>query len=235
MSGQFLQKAFKELVEKHRNEDGMIDVLSLMGVRATATGPPEEVRKTMMKYYDTGSNVYKELTKEFPNFAQANAMEYSAIRRASDMGIPYWFAIDWFNTGDATCDENHPFMCLPPEGIGLIFLWKQTSTFVILAFLVILAGSLLGALLSRRKFKTGPRKYFLLGACLILDMISMASLLLPILGNVFDLFWAPLCGLLVALLTQRLQFGLAVMIKEALIFFDFVPLATIIALGQILE
>lgn len=70
-----------------------------------------------------------------------------------------------------------------------------------------------------------------LSLCILLDMIGMSSYLLPFLGEVTDVIWAPFSAILFFFLFGRKRFGFrgAVFsfIEEILPGFDFIPTFTI--------
>lgn len=51
--------------------------------------------------------------------------------------------------------------------------------------------------------KTGANKLVLLIFCLIFDLIGMLSYLLPILGEVVDIIWAPLSAILIFIMFRK--------------------------------
>lgn len=70
-----------------------------------------------------------------------------------------------------------------------------------------------------------------LTTCVILDLLGMASYLLPVLGETFDFFWAPISGIIFYFLFGMKKFGMVggivSIIEEISPGFDIIPTFTI--------
>ena len=70
-----------------------------------------------------------------------------------------------------------------------------------------------------------------LTTCIILDLIGMASYLLPVLGETFDFIWAPISGIIFYFLFGMKKFGMVggivSIIEEISPGFDIIPTFTI--------
>ncbi len=70
-----------------------------------------------------------------------------------------------------------------------------------------------------------------LTTCIVLDLIGMASYLLPVLGEAFDFIWAPISGIIFYFLFGMKKFGmmggLFALIEEISPGFDIIPTFTI--------
>ncbi|MEO7317195.1 MAG: hypothetical protein ABIW47_18540 [Ginsengibacter sp.] len=70
-----------------------------------------------------------------------------------------------------------------------------------------------------------------LTTCIILDLLGMASYLLPVLGETFDFIWAPISGILFFYLFGMKKFGMIggiiSIIEEISPGFDIIPTFTI--------
>lgn len=77
----------------------------------------------------------------------------------------------------------------------------------------------------------GNRKIPSLTTCIVLDLIGMASYLLPFLGEAFDFIWAPISGIIFYFLFGMKKFGmlggLFALIEEISPGFDIIPTFTI--------
>jgi hypothetical protein len=236
-----LKRGINELLSKFvDSETNKIDVISMLSSTFKSindnTLPEAKLRERMLGNLKVATDIHEEFIRAMPYMHEANGIEAVYLKLASEQAFPYWFALDWFFTSDGECSTETPLLCLPPDVIGTILLWKQISTFVIGTFLIILLGSIVGFMLTPRKFKRRIVKPLLLVfVCLIIDFIGAASLVLPVFGNVVDVVWAPLSSLLVSLLFRSPSAGLLVFLKEALIITDLIPLATILALNNLLD
>jgi len=70
-------------------------------------------------------------------------------------------------------------------------------------------------------------KWMLLLACIIVDIIGMCSYLILLLGEVVDLWWAPLCGFFLQYMFGSMLMTSFGAIEEVLPLTDLVPTATI--------
>jgi hypothetical protein len=68
---------------------------------------------------------------------------------------------------------------------------------------------------------------WLLIACIIVDLIGMASYLILILGEVIDMWWAPLCGFFLQYMFGSMLITSFGAIEEILPLTDIIPTATI--------
>ncbi len=70
-----------------------------------------------------------------------------------------------------------------------------------------------------------------LTTCIILDLMGMASYLLPVLGETFDFIWAPISGIIFYFLFGMKKFGMVggivSIIEEISPGFDIIPTFTI--------
>ncbi|CAJ1351141.1 unnamed protein product [Effrenium voratum] len=70
-------------------------------------------------------------------------------------------------------------------------------------------------------------KWYLLMACLLIDMIGVASYLILILGEFTDILWAPIAGFLLQYLFGSLLVSSLGTLEEILPFTDILPTATL--------
>merc|ERR1740117_2682077 len=75
--------------------------------------------------------------------------------------------------------------------------------------------------------KVRSDKWMLLVACLIVDLIGMASYIILLLGEVVDLWWAPICGFFLQYMFGSMLVTSFGAIEEILPFTDIVPTATL--------
>jgi hypothetical protein len=236
-----LKQGLNEFLSKFvDSESNKVDVLSMLSSTFKSindnTLSEAKVRERMMGNLKVATDIHEEFVRAMPYLHQANGIEAVYLKLASEQAFPYWFALDWFFTSDGECSAETPLLCLPPDVLGTILLWKQISAFVIGMFLVILLGAMFGFMLSPRKMKRNViRPLMLVLICLVIDFIGAASLIMPVFGNVVDIIWAPISSLLVSFLFRSPSIGLLVFLKEALIITDVIPLATVFALNNLLQ
>merc|ERR1719454_541939 len=70
-------------------------------------------------------------------------------------------------------------------------------------------------------------RWLLLMACIIVDLIGMASYAILFLGEIIDLWWAPICGLFLQYMFGSMLVTSFGAIEELLPFTDIIPTATI--------
>ena len=232
-----LGKAWREFTDLHKTEDGTLDFWSMLqGAYNPSGGLDSGALSTMKKLYDAGVELQTNVYKNMPYLEAANDLEFDVLYKLSEHGIPYELAQKWFNFKEAECGIQNPVLCLPPSVLAYLYVWQQQVAFIVVAFVTILAGGFLGAALSQRRLKGSIIKIApLLGLSLIIDIVGALSLILPIIGNAFDLVWAPIASFLVLTLTRSIRGSALVFVKELLLVFDFIPLATLLTLYSVLE
>ncbi|KAH9256238.1 hypothetical protein BASA81_005459 [Batrachochytrium salamandrivorans] len=222
-----------EFLQRMRNEDGRINfwefLLTSVGDKE-GTGP-KDPGAGMGRLYSYAVDFANEFNYFLPLVAQLNQLEVKLLHQLANWGFPYWFATEWFLGGnqEVVCDEANLYYCLPPPALAWIGTWKELCGLVVGLFFMLLVGAMVGVMTTNITRKRSLK--FVLG-CVLLDMISAASLLLPLMGNVLDLVWAPLAGSIVSYMFDGdWRLGAVYFAKEAMVITDVIPMATMLALS----
>ena len=233
-----IQRTVKEFMQTFVGPDGQLDVMNFLRTHFGGQKSAEETREQMAKLETLFSDSHETFTEVLPWFHAANKVEIYQLHRLSEMAIPYWFAIEKFNfNNDLPCSAEAPFMCLSPNAISVLFAWQQITTFAVGVFMTILFGGVTAALFSGRKLRKGalPKHLIVIALCFLLDIIGILSLLIPVAGNVIDVIWAPIAGMISTALLRSSRAGFLVFAKELLPLGDIVPLATLMAISRLFE
>lgn len=217
----------QEFLQRMRNEDGRINFWEFL--LASGGTESKDVGAGIGKMYGHVKDFVGDFNRQLPLMARVNELEVTLLHRLANWGFPYWFATEWFLGGsqEVVCDEANLYYCLPPPALAWIGTWKALCGVVVGLFLVLLAGAVVGAAGLERK-----RSLRFVLACVLLDAISAASLLVPLVGNVFDVVWAPIAGSLVSsMFGGDWRLGAVYFAKEAMVVTDVIPLATMLALS----
>lgn len=220
------QDKLKEYINGLKNEDGRVD---FWGLFVTSQGMDNaNITAQMAKNYEWAQETVQEFESMVPFVGSMNRIEVRILHAMAETAFPYWFAREYIldSSRELECNKDSPLNCLPPTALAWIAAWYQISCLIALTFTTLLIAAWLG----RSKSSSKHSVTFVL-ACLLVDLISCASLFIPVLGNAMDLVWAPLAGVLVGVMFKSWKIGLAYCIKEAFIVTDLVPMATMLALG----
>ena len=226
-ASKMMQDALNAYLNGLKNEHGAISVEQLFFT--SGGSDPHSMQIRMEKNVQLVTDLYHEFSSSLPKVAEMCEKEERVFQILSEMAFPYWFSREYFMGGNEpvqACSESTPLMCLPVEALAWIALWKQIWGVLVLIFCTLTLAAVLG------KRKHMESSWGFVFVCFVMDVLSAMSLLVPVLGNVLDLVWAPLAGLIVGGLFKSWRIGAIYFAKELLIVADIIPMATMLALAN---
>jgi len=233
-----IQRVLKEFVQGIYDPSSQtIDVANFLKTHFGGKQTAEEAHAQIAKLENFLNETHVAFVETLPFFHEVNKFEVYQLHRLSERFIPYWFAAEKFNFDESIpCGTNTPYMCFSPNSLAIIYAWQQIAAFAVGTFLMILLGGVAAAICTRKKLHDRfPQRLAIVLLCFLLDVIGLASLLLPAAGNVVDVIWAPIAGIISATILRSPKGGFLVFVKEMLPLCDLVPLASLIAIGQLFD